>query len=321
MVAIDSRPSPGYARRGGFYGVTFHDFATLTTSTDSSRWTYEAIQHIPLLREAWVPSLRGFVETTTVKDGEQVPFFMLPANGGGSDLRGFSSWRFRDRNSVLVQAEWRIMVNRYLDTAVFFDAGKVEAHRSDLNLDGLKTDGGFGIRFHGRWRRRSGSISRRATKACPSCSAHPRCSEKGCGRMRVDLSTLGLIARAGQRAAPGSARRVERCALRGAGLRPGVDRDARFYRDDPIAKEPPVRRLRRPAVEYRLDGELATNLFVTANYKPSNTRAGNINTIDELPDSTWFTNRVIGTNGTTAVFAADLARGPEMGGRRFLKSG
>ena len=148
-VGIDSRPSPGYARRGGFYGVTFHDFADPDNVYGFKQVDYEAIQHLPLLREAWVLSLRGLVQTTTVKNGEQVPFFMLPANGGGSDLRGFSSWRFRDRNSVLVQAEWRIMVNRYLDTAVFFDAGKVEAHRSDLNLDGLKTDGGFGIRFHG----------------------------------------------------------------------------------------------------------------------------------------------------------------------------
>ena len=41
------------------------------------------------------------------------------------------------------------MVNRFIDMAVFGDAGKVTAHRSDLNLDGLKTDGGLGFRFHG----------------------------------------------------------------------------------------------------------------------------------------------------------------------------
>lgn len=32
---------------------------------------------------------------------------MLPSVGGGSSLRGFASWRFRDRNSLLLQAEWR----------------------------------------------------------------------------------------------------------------------------------------------------------------------------------------------------------------------
>ena len=55
---------------------------------------------------------------------------MLPSLGGGSNLRGYSSWRFRDRNSLLLQGEWRIMVNRFMDTAFFYDAGKVtSAHR------------------------------------------------------------------------------------------------------------------------------------------------------------------------------------------------
>jgi outer membrane translocation and assembly module TamA len=69
--------------------------------------------------------------------------------GGGSTLRGFSSWRFRDQNSLAVQAEWRIMVNRFLDMAFFSDAGKVTARRSDLDFDGLKSDYGVGFRFHG----------------------------------------------------------------------------------------------------------------------------------------------------------------------------
>ena len=41
------------------------------------------------------------------------------------------------------------MANRFLDTAVFYDAGKVTARTSDLDLKGLKSDFGFGVRFHG----------------------------------------------------------------------------------------------------------------------------------------------------------------------------
>jgi outer membrane translocation and assembly module TamA len=52
-------------------------------------------------------------------------------------------------NSLLVQAEWRIMVNRFLDTAFFYDAGKVTAFRSELDLQHLKHDVGFGVRLHG----------------------------------------------------------------------------------------------------------------------------------------------------------------------------
>ena len=82
-------------------------------------------------------------------DDEAMPFFMLPALGGGSSLRGFTSWRFRDRHSLLLQGEWRVLVNSFFDTALFYDAGKVTADRSDLTLDDLKTDFGIGFRFHG----------------------------------------------------------------------------------------------------------------------------------------------------------------------------
>jgi outer membrane protein assembly factor BamA len=93
--------------------------------------------------------LHGRVETTYIDENEQVPFFMLPALGGGSSLRGFASWRFRDRHSLLLQAEWRVLVNRFLDLGLFYDAGKVTARRGDLNLDGLKDNYGLGLRFHG----------------------------------------------------------------------------------------------------------------------------------------------------------------------------
>ncbi len=148
-VGIDWRTSPGYSRRGGFYGVTLHDYNDRDDDFGFKIVEYEAIQHIPLLREAWVLSFRARVQTSSEKDDQQTPFFMLPALGGGSTLRGFSSRRFSDQNSLLLQGEWRIMVNRYLDMAFFYDAGKVAARAKDLDLDGLKSDYGFGLRFHG----------------------------------------------------------------------------------------------------------------------------------------------------------------------------
>ena len=148
-VGFDWRTSPGYTRRGGYFGVTAHSFVDGDDEFGFQQVDYEAIQHIPILREAWVLSFRGRVQTAFDKDGQQIPFFMLPALGGGSSLRGYSSWRFRDKNSVLVQAEWRIMVNRYLDTAFFYDAGKVVSRTADIDLDHLKDDFGFGIRIHG----------------------------------------------------------------------------------------------------------------------------------------------------------------------------
>jgi outer membrane translocation and assembly module TamA len=39
-------------------------------------------------------------------------------------------------------------VNSFVDTALFYDAGKVTRRRADLNLDGLKSGYGIGFRFH-----------------------------------------------------------------------------------------------------------------------------------------------------------------------------
>ncbi len=147
-VGLDWRTAAGYTRRGGFYGVTLHDYADRDKEFGFQQVNYEVIQHLPILRETWVLSVHGLAQTTSNKSGEQVPFFMLPSVGGGSSLRGYSSWRFRDRNSLLMQAEWRIMANRFFESAFFYDAGKVAARQSDLDFDGLKSDYGFGLRFH-----------------------------------------------------------------------------------------------------------------------------------------------------------------------------
>jgi hypothetical protein len=148
-AAFDSRQSPGYTRRGGYYGVTVHRFVDSDDAYSFNQVDYEAIQHIPVLRDAWVLSLRGRVQTTSTDDDTAIPFFMQPALGGGSSLRGFASWRFRDRHSLLLQAEWRVIVNNFFETALFYDAGKVTARRSDLDLNGLKSDFGIGFRMHG----------------------------------------------------------------------------------------------------------------------------------------------------------------------------
>jgi hypothetical protein len=148
-VGLDSRTSPGYSRRGAYIGATLHDYNDSDGNFGFRVAEYEGIAHLPILREAWVLSFHGRVQHASEKDDQQIPFFMLPALGGGSSLRGYSSWRFRDQNSLLLQAEWRIMINRYLDLAFFYDAGKVAARTKDLDLDHLKDDYGVGIRFHG----------------------------------------------------------------------------------------------------------------------------------------------------------------------------
>jgi hypothetical protein len=148
-LALDSRPSPGYARRGGYYGISFHDYHDRDGRYGFRRTDYEAIQHVPILRDAWVLSLHGELQLANAANNQTVPFFMLPALGGGSSLRGFASWRFRDLNTLLLSADWRVLANRFFDVALIYDTGRVAARRSDLTSAPLKSDYGVGLRLHG----------------------------------------------------------------------------------------------------------------------------------------------------------------------------
>jgi len=147
-AAIDWRTSPGYSRKGGYYGVTLHDYSNTNGAYDFNRLDATLIQHVPVLRETWVLSFRGDMKTTLGDD--LVPYFLLPSLGSGSTLRAYHSWRFRDRHSLVMSGEFRWIPSRLgMDMAIFYDAGKVAGRREDLNFVGLEHDWGVGMRLHG----------------------------------------------------------------------------------------------------------------------------------------------------------------------------
>lgn len=108
----------------------------------------EASRFIPILHENWVLALRGRVAATNTSDGNGVPFYLLPSLGGRRSLRGYDDYRFADRNSLLLNAEYRWRVFGALDGALFYDAGNVAPRFGDLDLSHLKTSYGLGFRFH-----------------------------------------------------------------------------------------------------------------------------------------------------------------------------
>jgi hypothetical protein len=84
----------------------------------------------------------------------------------------------------------------------------------------------------------------------------------------------------------------------------------RFYPDDPIATM--VDSEDASNVEARdidLLYDTLENSFAWPGDQTPNVRAQNVNTIDEVPDSTWFTNRL----GARAITVEDLLNGPDTG--------
>ncbi len=147
-VTFDYR-QPLNARRGGWYNLDVSRYddrrgvATAFTRTD-----LELRQYVSFLAERRVLAGRIRLSTTDADEPDAIPFFLLPSLGGNDTLRGFRAHRFRGPNAILLQGEYRWEIWSGLETAFFYDAGKVTETRSDLNLRDLEHDYGFGFRFN-----------------------------------------------------------------------------------------------------------------------------------------------------------------------------
>jgi hypothetical protein len=146
---VDTRNHPSRPTSGGDYRVTLSTFSDRDFGQYSFRRVEaEASRFIPILHENWVIGLRARVASSDTSDGNVVPFYLLPTLGGSRSLRGYDDYRFRDRNLLLFNAEYRWRVFGALDGALFYDAGKVAPRFGDLDLKDLKSSYGLGFRFH-----------------------------------------------------------------------------------------------------------------------------------------------------------------------------
>ncbi|HEY7447159.1 MAG TPA: hypothetical protein VH702_03365 [Vicinamibacterales bacterium] len=84
----------------------------------------------------------------------------------------------------------------------------------------------------------------------------------------------------------------------------------KFFSDDPLTREPETQDASK-VEEWDIDLvlDLAINLFGRPGDPMPNVRAKNVNTIDEIPDSNWFTNRIL----ARPVTVDEAARGPLTG--------
>ena len=81
----------------------------------------------------------------------------------------------------------------------------------------------------------------------------------------------------------------------------------KFYDDDPLRREPETQDASGVAArDIELLYDLPYNLFARPGGSAARVRAQNVNTIDEVPDSSWFTNRIL----ARPISIAELLRGP-----------
>ncbi len=87
------------------------------------------------------------IQTYDVFISGEAPFQMLAMLGGSYSMRGFYKGRYRDRNMITAQIEYRFPIAWRFGAAAFAGAGDVQSDLSEFSVDRLKYSAGFGLRF------------------------------------------------------------------------------------------------------------------------------------------------------------------------------
>ena len=149
-IAYDWRPAPGYSTRGGFFRGSFeHTYEAEGLPYSFNVQEFEAVQLVPFVKEQYVFAVRGLVTFAKPFASHDIPAMLAPFIGSGSTLRGYANRRFTDHNRVLLNAEYRWRPSRYLDMALFVDAGQVARDPDEFSFSKFDSAWGIGARFHG----------------------------------------------------------------------------------------------------------------------------------------------------------------------------
>jgi len=148
-IAVDRRDNPLYPHAGGRYAVQLSDYRDRDLDMFSfRRVTVDLQQYVPIPDRYRTIALHALAVFSDPDAGQDVPFYFQPTLGGAQALRGFREFRFQDRNSLLLTAEYRWEAWWALDGAFFVDAGQVAHRRQDFNVRDFDVSYGVGFRIH-----------------------------------------------------------------------------------------------------------------------------------------------------------------------------
>ncbi len=144
LVDWDSRDGIFCAKKGAYYQLlimTYKD--VLGGDYDFTQSTLDLRRYLPILPSHTL-ALQGLFKFST---GEP-PFQKLALLGGRFMMRGYYEGRYRDKNMLAVQVEYRIIpVWWRVGIVGFLSYGGVSDEASNLELRDFKISGGLGFRF------------------------------------------------------------------------------------------------------------------------------------------------------------------------------
>jgi outer membrane protein assembly factor BamA len=139
----DSRDHTFFPNKGGFHQAkaVFY-FDGIGSDFDFNRYEIDLRQFFAHAPDKII-AVQAFASLTTGSP----PFYELPALGGQNRMRGYYMGRFRDKNYLTGQIEYRAYFWRRLGFAAFYGIGNVQEEFKDFRLKDVKHSYGAGLRI------------------------------------------------------------------------------------------------------------------------------------------------------------------------------
>jgi hypothetical protein len=142
-AAWDSRDSIFFPRRGSYHQAWLSGYSGILGSEyDFIRLKFDLRHYIPVF-SSHVLALQAMVRLIS----GQPPFQFMGMIGGDTLMRGYYLGRYRDKNLIILQAEYRMPVWWRFGLAGFVGVGDVAAKPGKFRLGSFKYTAGFGLRF------------------------------------------------------------------------------------------------------------------------------------------------------------------------------
>jgi outer membrane protein assembly factor BamA len=139
----DTRDGVLYPRKGVFFQLTADTYGAMTGSDFTFTSLKLDCREYFLVAPNQVLALQAYIRSTA---GE-VPFHKLALLGGESLMRGYYKGRFRDKDILAVQVEYRVMVTKRIGVAGFAGLAEVFPGFADFRLNDIKYSLGTGVRY------------------------------------------------------------------------------------------------------------------------------------------------------------------------------
>ena len=154
-IALDTRDNDFYPSRGGLVEFSATMFDQVGESDYGfMRYTLELSNYVTLFRPGRIIVARLLGEINTrLSDDKDTPFFERASLGDANSLRGYSTGRFRDKDLILLNLEYRYTIwdkelKGYgaLDAVLFMGLGRVFNDLAKDTFKDYKLSYGGGIR-------------------------------------------------------------------------------------------------------------------------------------------------------------------------------